>query len=427
MYGTARRASVRFYRVLAFESSCDDACIALLEKSPSLRFPVVIDEVKHTLDSKEVGGVIPTKAHEHHQQHIPLLAREFFAKHSISAASPPGLICVTRGPGMVGSLSASLQYAKGLAEAWERPLIGVHHMVGHLLAAHLPQGTPQGTNDTTLSRRDKTNLSGTDDFDPPKFPFLSLLCSGGHTMLVLLRSLADHKVLINTVDIAAGDAIDKCARQLGLRGNMLGPELEKLAESIDSDTRKKFESINVHDGKNEYFFRLSQPFRSPKHAKVPENVQFAFAAYSSTLDKHLARAKILRPDHRLFLANKLQSGIFEHIVNRIQVACLKHDERGDNLLEGVSDFVCSGGVAANKVLRQKLQLAFPGFKFHFPPLALCTDNATMIGNAGIEVFEQWRRKSSPDILPIAKWPMNGFAASEGWEDVSDEEYERVTK
>lgn len=299
---------------------------------------------------------------------------------------------------MVGSLSASLQFAKGLAVAWNRPLIGVHHMLGHLLVANMPS---------------KENAT------PPSFPFLSLLCSGGHTMLVLLRSLSDHEIIINTIDIAGGDSIDKCARELGLSGNMLGPVLEKYVQNIDEDRKEKFKKAG---NDNEYGFLLTLPMRSARHKRVPDDIEFAFASFLSTLERFKKTRGPLDEETHQFVAYKLQETIFDHIVNRINIAFIKH---GNSKFAGVQDFVCSGGVAANSVLRQKLK-ALPGnLQFHFPALALCTDNATMIGVAGIELFEKLRIKSPLDILPIRRWPMDQILGV-NWDKVTNEEFKKVT-
>lgn len=408
----------RNYRVLALESSCDDSCVALLEKDKPSGQVVAIDEAKLTLSSANVGGIIPTAAHEFHQTQIAALVRKFCIKHGISATSPPDLLCVTRGPGMVGSLSASLQFVKGLAVAWNRPLIGVHHMLGHLLTANLP------TAENSTQPR-------------PEYPFLSLLCSGGHTMLVFLKSLTHHEIVIDTSDIAAGDSLDKCSREIGLKGDMLGPELEKYVTSIDPAKRERFAKINTNTEDNEFGFRLRMPMRAAKHKKIPDVIEFGFASFLSSVEAFKSKQfsdKPMDEETRQFIAFKLQEVLFDHIINRINVAYTKHapigsNEFADGKFDDIKDFVCSGGVAANKVLREKLfrevKLGRP-LNFHFPDLRLCTDNATMIGNAGMEIFEQLRIKSRLDVLPIRKWPLDGLLKVEGWDEVSDEEYRQVT-
>lgn len=303
---------------------------------------------------------------------------------------------------MLGSLSSGLQFAKGLASAWDRPLIGTHHMLGHLLIA-------------SLTKPGQT---------PPQYPFLSFLCSGGHTMLVLLKSLTEHEVIINTIDIAAGDSLDKCARELGLQGKMLGPELEKYVAGIDTADKAHFASIKTHTRDNEFGFHLTLPMRTPKHKKVPDTVEFAFASFLSSIEGFKQQKGPLDERTNRFVAYKTQELLFDHIVNRINIAFIKHGQNGDGKFRDVHDFVCSGGVAANSVLREKLQQLHE-LSFHFPDLEVCTDNATMIGVAGIEVFEKLRLKSPLGILPIRRWPMNELLDVE-WDPVSSQEYHKVT-
>lgn len=411
----------RTYKVLAIESSCDDSCVALLDRFLSSEPPRIIDEARMTLNSALTGGVIPTAAHEFHQKTIAQLINGFLAKNGLGRSTPPDLICCTRGPGMVGSLSASLQLAKGLAVAWERPLVGVHHMLGHVLTANLPKKAQP-------------------DLGPPKYPFLSLLCSGGHTMLVLLSSLTEHEIVIDTCDIAAGDSLDKCARELGFLGNMLGKELERYVASIPEQVRADFASIRTHTRDNEFGLKLVLPLRSPKHEKVPAKMEFAFASFLSTIQEYKQKHFSEQPMDertRMFLAYKVQELLFDHIVNRINVSALKDGtdrtalEAAGGKFSEVRDFICSGGVASNSVLREKLLKDLLSFnnslKFHFPDLRLCTDNAVMIGVAGIEIFESLRVKSDLSILPIRRWPMSEVLLVGGYERVSEEEFKRICR
>lgn len=415
----------RSYKVLALESSCDDACVALLDKYSKDEPPKIIDQFKETLNSSGTGGIIPTEAHEFHQFTIANLVSRFCRKHNLNSASPPDLICCTRGPGMVGSLSASLQFAKGISMSWNKPLIGVHHMLGHILIANLPK-------------------SQQPEMEPPKYPFLSLLCSGGHTMLVFLKSLTEHEIIINTVDIAAGDSIDKCARELGLVGNMLGKELEEYVKSIPDTLKKRFENIDTKSRDNEFNFQLSLPLRSPKHLKIPEKLEFSFASFLSTIQGYRAKyfkGKDFDEMTNMFIAFKLQELVFDHIINRINLALIKHGidkesyAKADGKFEEVEDFICSGGVASNEKLRSKLynNLNYRSFakasknalNFHFPDLALCTDNAIMIGVAGIEIFEKLKIKSDLSILPIRKWPMDELLKVNGWVELSGDEVNTI--
>ncbi|CAN3503875.1 tRNA N6-adenosine threonylcarbamoyltransferase, mitochondrial [Diutina catenulata] len=377
----------RGYRVLAVESSCDDSCVALLEKASPRAVPRVVAEVKSTLASAAAGGIIPTAAHHHHNQALAGLVREMGHRHGF-AKRPPDLVCVTRGPGMAGSLTAGLQLAKGLSIGWNVPVVGVHHMVGHLL-------TPQ------LETR----------FD---YPFLSLLCSGGHTMLVLSAAPGHHRVVANTIDIAVGDCLDKCARELGMYGNMLAKEMEAYI----GDYTPSGAPID---------FPITLPMRGSRYPRVPDSIGFSFASFLSKIQTTL-KGRDISDDQRRYIAYRTQEVVFDHIVDRINVALEKHGVSGDGALANVRHFVCSGGVAANSTLRHKLQnntrFASPP-QFHFPRLELCTDNAAMIGVAGIEMFEQLRLMSDLSMVAVPKWPMDQLAEP-GWLPVDDATYHRVT-
>lgn len=409
---------VRCYRILALESSCDDSCVALLDKKTPDGPPQVVDEKKATLRSAEAGGVIPTAAFQFHQSQMPKLVLAFCQKHNISAHSPPDLLCVTQGPGMAGSLSLTLQYAKGLSMAWNVPFVGTHHMLGHIVASYLPS-------------------SEFPHQPPPRYPFLSLLCSGGHTMLVFLKSLTEHEIIANTMDIACGDALDKNARELGMRGDMIGPELEQFVQSISPEEKAYFASIKTSTAENEFQIALSLPLRTAKHKKIPDSVSFTFAYLLSTIKQY--RERVFHNQEfdlttKKFLAFKIQELLFDHIIDRVNIALFKHSRVGSNDIadgkfDNVKDFVCSGGVAANKTLRQKLfnNLKFHNdLTFHFPDLRVCTDNATMIGVAGLEIFDKLRLKSSMEVAPVPKWPLTNFLDLGSWEAVSDEEYQKVT-
>lgn len=412
------RRGCRHYKILALESSCDDSCVALLEKQSPNSLPVVIDEKKATLRSVEAGGVIPTEAFLFHQLQMPPLVQSFCHHHGLSIHTPPDLLCVTQGPGMTGSLSLTLQFAKGLSFAWNVPIVGTHHMLGHILASFLPSSANPAQ-------------------PPPQYPFLSLLCSGGHTMLVLLKSLTHHEIIANTLDIACGDALDKSARELGMKGNMIGPELERFVASILPEEKAYFASIDTTTGDNEFLLKINPPLRKAKHRRVPENVSFTFAFLLSTIKRYQLQfnnGSATGERTRRFFAFKVQELLFDHIIDRLNVALYKHsavgtNEFADGKFDGVKDFVCSGGVAANQRLREKLftELKFHNdLTFHFPDLKVCTDNATMIGVAGLELFERLGAKSTLDMLPVARWPLNQLLDLGSWEKVSDEEYEKIT-
>ncbi|KAI5949169.1 QRI7 [Candida theae] len=359
---------------------------------------------------------------------IANMCRDFCHKHDISATSPPDLICVTRGPGMAGSLSSSTEFAKGLSVAWNVPLVGVHHMLGHLLTSFLPQQSQQS------------------QLPPPRFPFLSLLCSGGHTMLVLSKSISEHEIIINVSDIAVGDSLDKCARELGMYGNMLGRELESFIKNIPQSEKEEFEAMNVDTRiGNKYKFRLTLPYQTPKNGKFNQDgIQFAFAQFLSNIQEYKKKFYVSDASNsgefdaktKRMIAYKTQEFVFDHIIDRINLSLKMHGVRrqADGKFVGVQDFVCSGGVAANTRLREKLfnnlnyeELGQSPLRFHFPDLSLCTDNAIMIGLAGMEIFEKLKLKTDLSFTPLRKWPLNELTSVDSWVGVSDDEIDGVCK
>lgn len=418
--GTRNLQFTRLYRVLAIESSCDDSCLALLEKLKG-KAPIIIDEMKRTLNSQATGGIVPTKAQEFHQQEIGNMILEFSGRNGLQS-SPPDVICCTRGPGMVGSLAASLQIAKGLSIGWNKPLIGVHHMLGHVLISKLPE-------------------SERPDSKPPQYPFLSLLCSGGHTILLLLRSISDHEIIIETSDIAVGDSIDKCARELGIEGNLLGKELEKYVNSLTPEMVDEFEKISTETRDNEFGFKLKKPLRGPHNPVIPDTLAFTFAPFLSSI-QHFKTTHDLSERAKQFIAFKTQKLIFQHIIDRVNISLLKHGIKedtikgkkilGDGKFKGVQSLVFSGGVASNRTFRKLLQeelklnlLSNDDVQFHFPDVRLCTDNAVMIGVAGIEILETLHKRTDLNVLPIRKWPMNELLDVDGWIDIEKSEIERL--
>lgn len=359
--------------MLAIESSCDDTCVALLER-PSEKEVYLVEHLKCTLNSVKEGGIIPTRAFDHHQASIATLTQQIIKSHGLHS-NPPDLICVTRGPGMKGSLSIGLDFAKGLSVAWAKPMVGVHHMLGHLL-------TPRFETFNTSSG--------------PKFPFLTLLISGGHTMLVLSKSILEHEILCDTIDVACGDALDKCARSLGLKGNNLGKELETYVQSTQDHWF------------NHTFNDIPKPLYN-KRGRV-DQVAFAFGSFQGYVNKQVASPQF-QDSHRPSLAYQIQKGIFDHILNKIELTLSKNQDK----LQGCKDFVGSGGVASNMALRQSLDNYFhsKNFNTHYPSLGLCTDNAVMIGWAGIELYESGLT-TELEVCPISKWPLSEIESVSGW-------------
>lgn len=365
----------RSYKVLAIETSCDDTCVALLDR-PSPSEVHLVQHIKSTLNSVEEGGIIPTRAFDHHQSNIARITQELCTRNGLSATSPPDVICVTRGPGMKGSLCIGLDFAKGLSIAWGKPMVGVHHMLGHLLVPRFESG----------------------DGEKPEYPLLSLLISGGHTMIVLSKSLLEHEVLCETIDVACGDAVDKSAREMGLKGNNLGKELESYVQSTKDYWQEKE-------------WDVPKPLYN-KRGRI-DQLAFAFGAFQSYLRRMKAQGVDIESEViRRSLAYQIQRGIFQHVTNKLELTLEKHADK----LNGVKHFVGSGGVASNMFLRNMLDdtMNKRGIKTTYPSVGLCTDNAVMIGWAGIELYESGLTTDLKSC-PISKWPLSAITQGvPGW-------------
>lgn len=373
----------KLYHVLAIESSCDDSSVCLINRNPEIGKNELIDHITESLDSSDVGGIVPTDAKSHHQAHIGPIVQKIMKKNNLNKVD---LVCATRGPGMMGSLSAGFNVAKGLSIAWGVPMIGVHHMLGHLL-------TP----------RFFTNS------ESPKYPFISLLVSGGHTMLVLSKGILDHRILANTVDIAIGDMLDKCARELGLKGSMLGKELENLVMTkTDNSSLEGFpEDLKFPNPLYNQHGRVNMP-------------AFSFAPFISAVKRasnvHFNNELTAIPENfKIEFGKQIQSAIFNHLTSKVLLSLNQTHERGDINLGDPLDFVASGGVASNQFLRQSLQEKLPGkLQYHFPDPKWCTDNALMIGWAGIELWENARLHTDLAALNKAKWPIDQIMSLDCW-------------
>jgi N6-L-threonylcarbamoyladenine synthase len=303
--------------ILALETSCDDTCAAVVGFGGEIRSNVISSQGVHD----RYGGVVPEIASRHHLELIGDVVDDALRRASVSL-SEVSLVAVTRGPGLVAALLVGVATAKGLAAACELPLAPVDHLHGHVAASFL----------------------GDAPFDPP---FLSLIASGGHTLLAVVRDRGpDFSVIGQTLDDAAGEAFDKGARLLGL-GYPGGAALERLARDGDP-----------------------LAFDFPSGARLP-GLDFSFAGLKTAL---LYRIRDLGDEEaarrRADLAASYQRAIVDALVVRVQRA-----------LEGtgLERLAVGGGVAANGPLRERL--AAMGVVIDVPPRELCTDNAAMIASA----------------------------------------------
>ncbi|OEJ88584.1 tRNA N6-adenosine threonylcarbamoyltransferase, mitochondrial [Hanseniaspora osmophila] len=370
---------LRRYNVLAIETSCDDTCVSIVNTEGE----ILVDLKKSLKTVEEDGGIIPTKAHIHHQVEIGDLARKALEDANVSLSKDIEFIACTRGPGMPGSLGIGYDFAKGLSVASGKPLIGVHHMLGHLLMPTMF--------DSSIT-----------------FPNYSMLCSGGHTVLVYSENLYTHNIIVDTLDIAIGDSLDKCGRELGLKSNMIGKEMEKYINDEFIAKGRVDDAQEINQLTKKYPITEPLKYNLKQH---PKFVSFSFSGYLSNLKKIIQdNDKVDKPG----LCYLIQEHHFKHLINKI------NDARKYKMLprENVP-LILSGGVGSNLRLRAKLEHEVSSIfsSFHFPPVRMCTDNAVMIGWAGIKLYDTLKLKTNYNTSPIRKWPLDELLTVDGWAKV----------
>ena len=322
--------------VLAIESSCDETAVAVLDREGTVCSSVVATQIDF---HARFGGVVPEIASRKHTEAIVGVFEEALAKagehFGVDTLVPADLTCVavTEGPGLVGALVVGVAFAKGLCAACDLPLVGVNHLEGHLYA----------------------NLFETPDLEPP---FVASLVSGGNTMLVHVRDWGDYHILGETIDDAVGEAFDKVAKALGL-GYPGGPAISRLAAQ-GNPKAIPFPRAMLHS--HDYRFSLS-------------GLKTAVITYIE--GENRAGRPIDLPD----LAASFQAAVVDVQVAKAVTAVRECE---------VDDFCVGGGVAANPALRSALHEAFAqmGVRVTVPPLAVCGDNAAMIGLVALRLIRE---------------------------------------
>ncbi len=349
--------------VLGVETSCDETGVAIFDPA---RLDTDRGLLGHTLYSQikmhaDYGGVVPELASRDHVRKLVPLIRETLARAGLTTRDLGG-VAYTAGPGLVGALLVGAACARALAWSLDVPAIGVHHMEGHLLAPLL-------------------------EADPPEPPFVALLVSGGHSMLIEVTGIGRYRLLGDTLDDAAGEAFDKTAKLMGL-SYPGGPALAKLAESGTSGRFKFSRPMTDRPGLDFSFSGLKTQVLLAWQAQRGTGG----AAEPGGLDQ--TKADIAR-------------GFEDAIVDTLVIKCRRALNQ-----TGIKRLVIAGGVGANKQLRAQLADAAKreGFRVHFPRLEFCTDNGAMIALAGalrlqaglhddaaIKVAPRWDLESLPEL------------------------------
>ncbi|MDD3107997.1 MAG: tRNA (adenosine(37)-N6)-threonylcarbamoyltransferase complex transferase subunit TsaD [Alistipes sp.] len=332
--------------ILGIESSCDDTSAAVLRGRTLLSNVIASQEVH-----RKYGGVIPELASRAHQQNIIPVVDTAIKEAGISRSEIDG-IAFTRGPGLLGSLMVGVSFAKGLSQALNVPMMEVNHLQGHI-SSHF------------IDLPDRT-------LPHPQFPFLCLLVSGGHTQIVLVKDYAQMEILGTTIDDAAGEAFDKCAKVMGLPYPG-GPVIDRLAKE-GNPKRFKFAKPSV-DGLDYSFSGLKTSFLYFLRDQMAENPQFI-------------------EENQADLCASLQSTIIDTLMIKLVKAAKSYD---------ITDIAIAGGVSANSGLRNAIteEGHRRGWNTFLPEFKFTTDNAAMIAITGY--FKYQRGEFAPmDIVPVAR-------------------------
>ncbi len=309
-------------RVLGIETSCDETGVAIIDQHQGLLAHAVYSQA--TIHA-EFGGVVPELASRDHIRKTTPMIRQVMEQGGLKPKDISG-ICYTAGPGLIGALLVGASIARSLAWAWQIPALSIHHMEGHLLAPMLESPSPT-------------------------FPFIALLVSGGHTLLVGVQAIGRYQVLGNSLDDAVGEAFDKTAKLLGL-GYPGGPALAKLASQGKS---------------GKYHF--------PRPMTDRPGLDFSFSGLKTFVHNTLKQAP------RDFATKAAIARAFEEaVVDTLTIKCKRALAETQH-----KRLVISGGVSANQRLRQSLRSMATqlGVKVFYPRLEFCTDNGAMIAYAGL--------------------------------------------
>ena len=342
--------------ILGIESSCDETGVALVDwdrLAPTSQVPTLLAHALHSQVAmhEAYGGVVPELASRDHIRRVLPLTEAVLVQAQRELADID-VVAFTRGPGLAGALLVGAGVACALGAALQKPVLGVHHLEGHLLSPFLSQ-------------------------DPPEFPFVALLVSGGHSQLMRVDGVGDYRLLGETIDDAAGEAFDKSAKLLGL-GYPGGPALSRLAEQ-GSATAFKLPRPLLHSG----------------------DLDFSFAGLKTAVMTQARKLGDDLPARRADLAASTQAAIVEVLVRKSMRALEA---------SGLQRLVVAGGVGANRALRDQLNQACDarGVRVHYPELSLCTDNGAMIALAAAMRLQAGRAQARMDyafdVRP--RWPLD---------------------
>ncbi len=354
--------------VLGIESSCDETGVALVQMRET-GVPLLLAHALYSqIDMHQAyGGVVPELASRDHIRRVIPLTEQVLAEAGRTLKNID-VVGFTRGPGLAGALLVGAGVACALGAALGKPVLGVHHLEGHLLSPFLSA-------------------------DPPEFPFLALLVSGGHTQLMRVDGVGRYELLGETIDDAAGEAFDKSAKLMGL-GYPGGPALSRMAEQGDPAAFKLPRPL-LHSG------NLDFSFAGLKTAVMVQAKKLVVARDEADGAQQTGVFETLPLQTRANLAASTEAAIVDVLVRK-SLAALKQT--------GLKRMVVAGGVGANRSLRARLnaECARQRVRVHYPELDLCTDNGAMIALAAAMRLQSGQQQASEvyafDVKP--RWPLD---------------------
>ncbi len=319
--------------VLSVESSCDETSVSISQNGKTILSNIVLSQIEL---HQAFGGVVPEIASREHVKGITAVFEKAL-KDADKTPSDIDLIAVTKGPGLIGSLLVGINAAKAFAFAHQIPIVGIHHIAGHIYANHIE-------NDL-------------------EFPLIALVVSGGHTELVLMKEHYSFETLGQTYDDAVGEAYDKIARVLDL-GYPGGPIIDKLA----------------HEG---------QPTYPMPNIDTSSRYDFSYSGLKSHVINMINTMRMKKePINHRNMAASFQKAAVKHLITQSKHAIEDVDAKM---------FVVAGGVAANKHLRAEVNKHFKDIKTTMPAFKYCTDNAAMMGIAGYFYYQKYQRQDAMDM------------------------------
>lgn len=335
-------------RVLGIETSCDETGVAIYDSEQGLMAHQLYSQVKM---HAEFGGVVPELASRDHIRKLSPMIRSVFSDASLKFGDVDA-VAYTAGPGLIGALMVGASMGRSLALGWGIPAIGVHHMEGHLVAPMLEE-------------------------NPPEYPFVALLVSGGHTMLVDVSAPGSYRILGETLDDAAGEAFDKTAKMMGL-SYPGGPLLSKIAD----------------DGR-------PGEFEFPRPMIDRPGMDFSFSGLKTSVRLAIAKHAV---DERVEEQTQadIAFGFQQAVIETLSIKCRRALKE-----TGYKTLIIAGGVSANKALREQLQkmVKKERAKVFYARPEFCTDNGAMIAYAGwLRLQAGQQSPLSVDVKP--RWPLN---------------------